>query len=87
MVYDTDPLVTENEYVDVVIAPDFIPLDRFTYHAVPDGNPDSVNVTVYLDVTLTAVKVIGTVVLLPLTVAVPDDFEIVYPEIDPMVYS
>ena len=43
----TDPFVRENEYVDVVIAPDFIPFERFTYHAVPEGNPDSENVTVY----------------------------------------
>ena len=48
MLYEYDPFVRENEYEDPVIAPDFIPLLRLTYHADPVGNPDSVNVTVYV---------------------------------------
>ena len=48
MVQLTDPLASENEYVVDVMAPDFIPFERFTNHAVPEGNPDSVNVTVYV---------------------------------------
>ena len=31
-----------------MIGPESIPLLRLTYHDVPDGNPVSVNVTVYL---------------------------------------
>ena len=30
-----------------MISPDFISLLRFTYHAVPEGKPVSVNVTLY----------------------------------------
>ena len=30
------------------MAPDFIPFERFTYHAVPEGSPDSVSVMLYV---------------------------------------
>ena len=42
------PLARENEYDDPVIGPESIPLLRLTYQVVPDGNPDSENVSVYL---------------------------------------
>ena len=42
-----DPLARENEYDNPVIAPDFIPFVKLTYHAVPDGRLDSVKVAVY----------------------------------------
>ena len=45
--YEYDPFVRENAYDNPVIAPDFIPFVKLTYHAVPDGRLDSVNVTVY----------------------------------------
>ena len=48
IVYEYDPFVIVKEYDDPVIFPDVIPLDRFTYHVDPDGNPDSLNVTVYV---------------------------------------
>ena len=47
-VYEYVPLERENEYDVPVIGPEFIPLDKLTYHAIPDGNPDSVNDTEYL---------------------------------------
>ena len=34
-------------YDDPVIAPDFMPFDRLTYHADPAGRFDSVNFTEY----------------------------------------
>ena len=48
VVYEYVPLVNENVYDVPVIAPESTPLLRLTYHVVPEGNPDSVNVTVYL---------------------------------------
>ena len=47
-VYEYVPFVKEKEYDVPVMAPESMPLLRFTYHDVPDGRPDSVNVTVYL---------------------------------------
>ena len=41
------PLGSENEIVFVVDENDW-PLLKFTYHVVPEGNPDSVKVAVYL---------------------------------------
>ena len=38
----------EKEYDDPVIAPESTPLVKLTYHVVPDGRPDSVNVTEYI---------------------------------------
>ena len=57
----------ENEYDVPVIAPDFIPLLRFTYHVDPVGRPDSVNVTEYV----TSENVMGSESDLPFTVNDP----------------
>ena len=48
VVYEYVPLASEKEYDVPVIAPESIPLLRLTYHVVPEDNPDSVNITVYL---------------------------------------
>ena len=60
VLYEYVPLVNEKEYDDPMIAPESMPLLRLTYHVVPEGNPDSVNVTVYL---LTDV-VVGVAIIL-----------------------
>ena len=42
-------LVSENDMVDDVEENDCPVVDIFAYHGVPDGRPDSVNVTVYVN--------------------------------------
>ena len=58
----------ENEYDVPVIAPDFIPLERLTYHTVPGGRFDSEKVTVK-----TFENIIDSETGLPLTVNDPED--------------
>ena len=74
--YEYDPLGSENEIVSVV-EDSFVPLS-VTDHNVPDGNPDSENVIVYLlTVTLTWVNVMLTVTFLPSTFTLPDNGDMV----------
>ena len=58
----------ENEYVVPVIGPDFIPLERLTYHTVPVRRFDSEKVTVK-----TFENFIDSDTSLPFTVRVPED--------------
>jgi hypothetical protein len=65
-VYEYVPLGSLN--VIVVPVPEYdCPLLKLTYHIVPEGNPDSVNVTVYV----TSEKVIDCETGAPLTVNDP----------------
>ena len=74
--YEYDPLGSENEIVSVV--EDSFVLLSVTDHDVPDGNPDSENVIVYLlTVTLTWVNVMLTVTFLPSTFTLPDNGDMV----------
>ena len=68
MVYEYVPFGSENVIVFVVDEND-CPLLKLTYHIVPDGNPLSVNVTVYV----TRLNVIAIFTFAPFTVNVPDD--------------
>ena len=82
IVYEYDPLGSLN--VIVVPVPEYdCPLLKLTYHVVPDGNPDSVNVTVYV----TRLNVIPIFTFAPFTVMVPEDCDVVYPLTEPIEYE
>ena len=59
---------SEKDMVLVVDENDW-PLLRFTYHVVPEGNPDSVKVTVYL----TSENETGLETEPPFTIKEPED--------------
>ena len=74
--YEYVPFGTEN--VIVFAAENSVVPFSVTDHGVPDGNPFSVNVTVYV-FTGTGVNVTAIFTFAPFTVMVPEDGDAVYP--------
>ena len=66
--YEYVPFDRERVYVELVIGPESWPV-MFTYHVVPVGRPDSVNVTEYV----TSENVTLSETAAPLTVNEPED--------------
>ena len=82
IVYEYVPFGSLN--VIVVPVPEYdCPLLKLTYHIVPDGNPPSVNVIVYV----IKVNFIAIFTFAPFIIMVPEDGDARYPDIEPMVYE
>jgi hypothetical protein len=72
--------------VRVEVVEEFVLPLKLTDQEVPEGNPDSVKVTVYVDLMgVTWVNVMVFVTLAPLTGMLPDEGLAVYPTTEPTV--